>query len=218
MKAIAVFDPPRISAYYLSGRIQESLEPAEARLAEDPESEDAQETVWAYRGWLGIYNHEVWQFWEDDWRDAPETWSFDDIATLIDMRRSFDFESDISDLLSVTKESARREIDAGIIVTGIRGKPYYVLGLATFLEGDRDRGIELIGEAMDFGYVIPLKMAYLQSLYNDPGFKPMLAAQEARLTSERNQVLNIVCNDNPYQSFWQPEEGTCEQFLAETGK
>lgn len=119
--------------------------------------------------------------------------------------------------MSATKESARREIDAGIIVTGRRGKPYYVLGLATFLEGDRDKGIELLAKAMDFGCVIQLNMAYLQSLYDDPDFKPMLAEQKARLTSERNRVLSVVCNDNPYQSFWQPEEGTCEQFAAESG-
>ena len=70
---------------------------------------------------------------------------------------------------------------------------------------------------MSSGWVISRNMAYLQSLYDDPGFKPILAALEARLAGERNRFLNVVCKDNPYQSFWRPEEGTCEKFLAETG-
>lgn len=97
------------------------------------------------------------------------------------------------------------------------GEPDYALGLATFLEGDREKGIELIGKAMDFGYVIPRNRADLQPLYDDPGFKPILAAQEAKQRSEHSRFLTIVCNDNPYQSFWQPEQGTCEKFLAESG-
>lgn len=35
----------------------------------------------------------------------------------------------------------------------------------------------------------------------------MLAAQVVKLTSERNRVLSIVCNDNPYLSFWWPRKG-----------
>jgi hypothetical protein len=57
----------------------------------------------------------------------------------------------------------------------------------------------------------------LQALYDDPGFAPILATQEARQVRERNKFLAIVCNDNPYAAVWQPAEGTCEQFAAVGG-
>ena len=47
-------------------------------------------------------------------------------------------------------------------------------------------------------------------LYDDPGFAPIRASQEARQARERERFLAIVCPDNPYAAVWQPAEGTCE--------
>jgi hypothetical protein len=58
---------------------------------------------------------------------------------------------------------------------------------------------------------IPQREAYLQTLYDDPGFAPIRASQEAR---QRDRFLAIVCTDNPYATVWQPAEGTCERFAA----
>jgi len=58
---------------------------------------------------------------------------------------------------------------------------------------------------------------YLQVLYDDPGFAPIRASQEARQKREREKFLAIVCTDNPYAAVWQPEDGTCEQFAATVG-
>jgi hypothetical protein len=63
-------------------------------------------------------------------------------------------------------------------------------------------------------FILPNE-AYLQTLYDDPGFTPIIAGQKARQARERNRFLSIVCTDNPYEEVWQPAEGTCERFAAE---
>jgi hypothetical protein len=92
----------------------------------------------------------------------------------------------------------------------------YADGLVAFLSGDRERGLALLSRAAENGFVIYPNEAYLQVLYDDPGFAPILAGQQARRKRERDMLLAVVCNDNPYEEIWQPEKGTCEQF-AEAG-
>ena len=53
-------------------------------------------------------------------------------------------------------------------------------------------------------------MAWRQSLFDDPGFAPILAKQQARQLHERERFLNIVCHGNPYEAVWQPLEETCD--------
>ena len=90
----------------------------------------------------------------------------------------------------------------------------YEEGLAAYLAGEREKGLALIAKGADDGYFIWPKEAYLQTLYDDPGFAPIRASQEARQASERERFLAIVCTDNPYAAVWQPAEGTSEQFAA----
>jgi hypothetical protein len=90
----------------------------------------------------------------------------------------------------------------------------YSEGLADYLAGERERGLALIARAAEDGFFILPHEAYLHTLYDDPGFAPIRAIQEARQVREREKFLTIVCNDNPYASVWQPAEGTCEQFAA----
>jgi len=93
----------------------------------------------------------------------------------------------------------------------------YEEGLATYLSGAHEKGLALIAKAAEKGFFIPQREAYLQVLYNDPGFAPIRAGQEARQARERNRFLDIVCTDNPYAAVWQPAEGTCELFAATSG-
>jgi len=79
------------------------------------------------------------------------------------------------------------------------------------------RGLALIAKGLEDGYFIPPNVAYLQALYDDPGFAPIRASQEARQKREKDRFPDIVCTDNPYTTAWQPEEGTCEQFAAING-
>ena len=90
----------------------------------------------------------------------------------------------------------------------------YEEGLAAYLAGEHERGLALIAKAVEGGFFIMPWEAYLQELYDDPGFAPIRAKQEARQVREREKFLAIVCNDNPYEAVWQPAEGTCEQFAA----
>ncbi len=70
---------------------------------------------------------------------------------------------------------------------------------------------------MEDGYFIQPNEGYLRALYNDPGFTPIRARQEARQARERERFLAIVCTDNPYATVRQPAEGTCERFAAAGG-
>jgi hypothetical protein len=110
----------------------------------------------------------------------------------------------------------RRKRVAGIV----RSQSFYGTdfeqGLADFMAGERKKGLELIAMGVEDGYFIMPNEAYLRTLYNDPGFAPIRAKQEARQARERNKFLDIVCTDNPYAEVWQPAEGTCEQFLTDT--
>ena len=89
--------------------------------------------------------------------------------------------------------------------------------LASFLAGDDERGLALIARAVEDGYFILPSEAYLQDLYEHPGFAAIRAMQEARQARERGRFLAVVCADNPYAAVWQPAEGTCERFAAEGG-
>ncbi len=75
----------------------------------------------------------------------------------------------------------------------------------------------MIAKGAEDGYFIVPNESYLQVLYDDPGFAPIRAMQEARQARERERVLAIVCTDNPYAAVWQPAEGTCERFAAVGG-
>ncbi len=93
----------------------------------------------------------------------------------------------------------------------------YEEGLAAYLAGEREKGLALIAKGADDGYFIPQREAYLQALYDDPGFAPIRAMQEARQARERDRFLTIACTENPYAAVWQPAEGTCERFAAVGG-
>ena len=90
----------------------------------------------------------------------------------------------------------------------------YEEGLAAYLAGEHKTGLALIAKAVEDGFIIMPWEAYLQEPYDDPGFAPIRAKQEARQVHEREKVLAIVCNNNPYEAVWQPAAGTCEQFAA----
>jgi len=141
----------------------------------------------------------------------------DHAAALIAIRRAAGEVSEIDELLAAIRDNVRRYREAGITTAGnpaLGGVVDYEEGLADFLSGERQSGLALIAKAAEDGSFILPNEAYLQTLYDDPGFAPIRAGQEARQTRERERFLAIVCTDNPYESVWQPAEGTCERFAA----
>ena len=111
----------------------------------------------------------------------------------------------------------RRYREAGINTYGPCCGVDSEAGLGAYLAGDRERGLAMIARAAEDGAFILPAEAYLQTLYDDPGFAPIRANQEARQARERKRFLDIVCTDNPYAAVWQPAKGTCERFVAAGG-
>ena len=138
-------------------------------------------------------------------------------AALMAIRRNAGEDAGVGELLEAIGDNVLRCREAGLTGTYWRFNVDYEEGLATFLSGERELGLALITRAVDDGYFILPNEAYLQTLYDDPGFAPIRVAQEARQARERNRFLAIVCADNPYAAVWQPAEGTCERFAAESG-
>ena len=140
-------------------------------------------------------------------------------AALIAILRDADADADVDALITAIRDNVRRYRENGMAGTGITGPNYsmynveYEEGIADYLAGEFERGIALIAKASENGFFIPLHESYLQSLYDDPGFAPILAGQKARQANERERFLSIVCSDNPYEEVWQPAEGTCEGML-----
>ena len=127
----------------------------------------------------------------------------------------------VNTLIAAIRDNVRRYREADMKGTGVTGPTFlmfdvdYEEGIAAYLAGEHERGLALIASAVENGFFVLQKEAYLQDLYDDPGFAPIREMQEARQTRERNKLLTIVCNDNPYEAVWQPAEGTCERFAVE---
>jgi TolB-like protein len=157
------------------------------------------------------------EMWQRNTRRVTQTGWFqpDHAAALIAIRRNVGEEAGVGELLAAMRDNVRRYREAGISSTYWDLNVDYEEGLVTYLSGEHEKGLALIATAVEDGYFIFPKVAYLQTLYDDPGFAPILASQEARQLRERNRFLTIVCTDNPYEAVWQPAEGTCERFAAE---
>ncbi len=119
--------------------------------------------------------------------------------------------------MAAIRDNVRRYKKAGIVGDGRSFGVDYEEGLAAYLSGDRERGLALLDKGTEEGVFIRPSEAYLQAIYDDPGFAPILARQKARQIRERKRILAIVCTDNPYEAVWQPAEGTCERFATSGG-
>jgi hypothetical protein len=137
----------------------------------------------------------------------------DHAAALIAIRRDAGDEIGVDEILAAIKDNVRRYREASTSYDSAD----FEEGVAAHLAGERDQSLVLIAKAADDGFFLMPNEAYLQTLYDDPGFAPIIARQEARQARERNRFLSIVCTNNPYADVWQPAEGTCERFAAEGG-
>ena len=115
------------------------------------------------------------------------------------------------------QDNVHRYREGGIVRVALNHSVDYVAGLTAYLAGERESGLALIAKAAEDGFFITPNEAYLQALYDDPGFAPIRVSQEARQAREREKFLAIVCNDNPYEIVWQPAEGTCERSATAGG-
>jgi tetratricopeptide (TPR) repeat protein len=219
-EALAVSKSPQLAVLRALGKPEDAISTAQARLAEEPESFDARRELGLALASAGDYVRArpiLEQAWQRSGGRVNRLFKFDHAAALIDIRRAAGEEAKVGELIAAIYDDVRRFREAGIIRKRQCCSVDYEEGLAAYLAGERERGLALIAKGLEDGYFIPPKEAYLQVLYDDPGFAPIKASQGARQRRERKRFLDIVCTDNPYAAVWQPEEGTCEQFAATIG-
>ena len=225
-EALAVSKVPLLNVLRMLGKTEGAVTTAEAYLSENPTSFIGRRDLGLALASAGDYVRAqpllegAWQ--HSGGRIARSEFQTVDAAALIAIRRSINGEAEVGELLAAIRDNVRRYREAGITSTTVVGanlffelSPDFEEGLATYLAGDSEDGLALIAKVAEDGFFIPPNDAYLRTLYDDPGFAPIIASQEARQARERNRFLSTVCTNNPYEAVWQPAEGTCEQFVAE---
>ncbi|MCH9026651.1 MAG: tetratricopeptide repeat protein [Proteobacteria bacterium] len=221
-EVFAISDVPPPFVLTLLGKPEDAVTVAQARFAGTPTSLGARRDLGMSLAGIGNYAR-ARPFLEEMWQSSGGRitrfgWFYvDTAAALIAIRRDAGDAAEVGELLASMRDNVRRLHEAGIIMNSTWFSPDYDEGLAAYLAGEHERGLALIAKASEDGFFIMQRAAYLQALYDDPGFAPIWASQEARQARERKRFLDIVCTDNPYAAVWQPAEGTCEKFAGEGG-
>ena len=220
-EALTISDTTRTFPYHILGRPKDVVLMAEKRVSDDTNPWELHNLGLALAA-AGEYKRaqpileELWQLLSGQ-VVREGLFEVNHAAALIAIRRDAGEEAGVGELLAAIRDNVRRYREAGLTRTYWRFNADYEEGLATFLSGERETGLALIAKAAEDGYLILPNEAYLQMLYDDPDFAPIMSGQQDRQSRERNRFLNIVCTDNPYEEVWQPAEGTCERFAAEGG-
>jgi len=215
----------QFSTYVLSyvGRPRDAITIAKSRLAADPESISVRHDLGLALAGAADYANarpileEMWRRSSGRISKRSELFVTATAAALIAVRRDAGEEERVDEVVVAIMDNVRRYREAEIVGDGRSFGPDYEEGIALYLSGDRESGLALLDKATEDGVFIPTNEAYLQAIYDDPGFAPILARQEARQVREREKILAVVCTDNPYEAVWQPAEGTCERFNASSG-
>jgi len=217
-EALTIADSP--GPYVLNdlGRPQDAVTFAEARVADDPISQQARHDLGLALASVGDYAgarpilEEMWQRSGGTISKRSDIFRTVTAAALIAIRRDAGEDAETDELIAAIRDNVRRYREAGIVGDDRYFGVDFEEGLAAYLSGDRESGLALLDKATASGIFIPTNDAYLQALYDDPEFAPMLARQAERQVCERNKLLAIVCTDNPYAAVWQPAEGSCERL------
>jgi TolB-like protein/Flp pilus assembly protein TadD len=219
-EALAVYAPPDPETLLLLDRTKDAAAIVEGGLADDPDRAYYRVILGRILAAAGDYDHArpmLEELWKRSGGLVTSSGMFraDDAIALIVSRQFAGESTMVDELIAAIRDNVRRYREAGITRAYWNRSADYEEGLAYYLAGERDKGLSLIEKGAEDGYFIPTDLAYLQMLYDDPEFAPILASQAARQARERQRFLSIVCSANPYASFWQPAEGTCESFAAE---
>lgn len=212
-EALALFNPPLSSTLTLLGRHEGAVTVASERVSEDSTSlDDLRRQAQALAS--GGYYTRARPVLENLWRQSNKkitsrgAFGFANAVALIVIRQAAGVNTE--ELVMAIKDHVRR-----LKEVGYNRRANYEAGIAAFLTGERERGLALIAEEVENGRYLQLEHAYLQTLYNDPGFVPIRNTQETRVGIEREKFLKIVCNDNPYAAVWQPSDNTCDRFAKQ---
>lgn len=119
--------------------------------------------------------------------------------------------AEIDDLLLAIEDNIRRTREAGLTRTVQLLSVDFEEGFVAYVSGDRERGLELIANAAEDGYIIAPADAYYDLLRDEPVFVDILEKQARRQARERARFLAVVCTNNPYAGVWEPAAGTCQE-------
>jgi len=218
---ISEYTSPRVLT--MLGRPRDAVTTAQARVSEDPIFLGRRHSLGLALAGAGDYGRArpiLEELWQSSGGRVTKSGLFRaaGAAALIAIRRDTDEEADVSELVAAIRDDVRRHRETGItaLFNGDDSVNYYE-GFAAYLTGEREEGLALIAKGAEDGMFIPQREAYLQTLYDDPGFAPIRASQEARQARERDRFLAVVCTDNPYAAVWQPAAETCEPFAVAGG-
>jgi adenylate cyclase len=215
-EALALTGASHFGVLRILGRPEDAVTTAEARFAEGGFDLRVRHDLELALAGSGDYAR-ARPILEEKWQRSGERvtccnrFRIDSAAALITIRRNAGEDAEAGELLAAIRDNVRRYREAGITGSKLIFSVDFEEGLAAFLAGEHERGLTFIARAAEDGYFILPGEAYLQTLYDDPGFAPILAGQEARQARERNRFLAIVCTDNPYADVWQPAAGTCKR-------
>lgn len=222
-EALAISENPRPTALRMLGRHADAVKIAELRAAEDPYSLAGRRELGLALASAGDYARArpvLEEMWQRGNKKVTHGGLFraDSAAALIAIRRDAGEEAEVGELVEAIRDNVQRYHEAGFVngywpVWDVG----YEEGLVAYLMGEREKGLSLIAKAAEDGFFIPPSEAYLQVLYDDPGFAPIRASQENRQARERKRFLDAVCPNNPYEAIWKPAAGTCERFAAARG-
>jgi len=219
-EAFDVWTPPHPYMVAILGKRQAAVSAAKAGLADDPNSPEARDQLGFALAAAGDYAEArpiMEELWNRHSNRASNTLGGDFAAALSAIRRSTGADVRVDELATPMREDVRRRREAGITTVTWNASNDYDSGIVDYIAGEKEKGLELIARAVADGFFIMPNEAYLQELYDDPGFAAIRDIQESRRDRERSRFLAIVCNDNPYADVWQPNEATCERFAAENG-
>jgi TolB-like protein len=221
-EAVAISAAPPPVVLSILARPGDAVTTAEARLAENPVNLRHRRDLGLALAGAGDYARArpiLEEMWQRSGGRITLFGLFDTTSAvaLIAIRRDAGEEAEVGELVAAIRDNVRRYHEAGITRAYPLSSADYDEGLAAYLAGEHERGLALLDKGTEDGVFIPPSEAYLQSIYDDPGFAPIVARQEARRVREREKVLAIICTDNPYAAVWQPAEGTCEQYAAAGG-
>ena len=214
-EALAISQAPQPYVLNILGRSEDAVTTAEARLAEEPDSLLARRDLGLALAGAGDYARArpiLEEMWQQSGGRVTRRGVFQvtHAAALIAARGAAGDETDGGELVAAIADDVGRARHAGLTAPSVD----FEEGFAVWLAGQRERGLRLIARAVDDGEVVWPREAYFKALYDDPGFAPIRAAQEARQDRERDKFLAIVCANNSYAAVWQPAEGTCEGAAA----
>ncbi len=219
-EALAISSRTSSFVLHYLGKPADAVALMKLRVAEDPESSSVRHDLGLALAGAGDYANarpileEMWRLSGGRISKRGELLTTATAAALIAARRAAGEEDRTDELVAAIMDNVRRYRQAGIVGDGRSFGPDYEEGIALYLSGDHERGLALLDKASEDGVFIPMNEAYLQAIYDDPGFAPIRARQEARQVRERQKILAVVCTDNPYEAVWQPAEGTCQRFAA----